>query len=88
MNIIEKAKVTVKEHKKAFIGASMAAGAIASAGVGYLCGVRITNGKWNEVCNLAAFGEEAVKLTYGPTGDKYDMVLTKVVETVEEVVEI
>jgi hypothetical protein len=88
MNVIEKVKVTVKEHKKVFIGAGMAAGVIASAGVGYLCGVRTTNTKWNSVCNLAAFGEEVVKVTDGHTGDKYNMVLTKVVETVEDVVEI
>ena len=88
MNIIEKTKNAVKEHKKVFISAGAAVGVIASAGVGYLCGVRTTNAKWNEVCNLAAFGDEVVKLTYGATGDKYNMVLTKVVETVEEVVEI
>jgi hypothetical protein len=88
MNIIEKAKVTVKEHKKVFIAAAVGTVAGVSAGIGYLCGARTTNVKWNDICNLAAFGEEAVKLTYGPTGDKYNMVLTKVVETVEEVVEI
>ena len=90
MNIIEKAKVKVaiKEHKKEFI--AIGAGAVVglAAGVGYLCGARVTNAKWNTVCNLAAFGDEVVKLTYGPTGDKYDMVLIKVVETVEDVVEI
>ena len=86
MNIIEKAKKTVKENKKVIIGAGVAVGAIASATVGYLYGVRTTNERWSEICNLAAFGDEVVKLTYRPTGDKYDMVLTKVVE--EVVVEI
>ena len=88
MNIIEKTKETVKEHKKVFIGAGAAVGVIVSAGVGYMCGVRTTNAKWSDICNLAAFGDEVVKLTYGPTGDKYNVVLTKVVETVEDVVEI
>lgn len=86
MNIIEKAKKTVKENKKAIIGASVTMGVIATAGIGYLCGVQATNNRWSEICNLAAFGDEVVKLTYRPTGDKYDMVLTKVVE--EVVVEI
>lgn len=88
MNIIEKAKKTVKEHKKASILTGYVVGCVASASLGYLCGARITNAKWSEMCNLAAFGDEVVKLTYGPTGDKYNMVLTKVVETVEDVVEI
>ena len=88
MNIIEKAKKTVKEHKKEFIAIGAGAAVGLSASIGYLCGALNTNAKWNSVCNLAAFGEEVVKLTYGPTGDKYNMVLTKVVETVEDVVEI
>lgn len=88
MNIIEKVKKTVKEHKPIIVDAGVVIAVVASAGVGYLCGVRTTNAKWNEVCNMAAFGEEVVKLTYGPTGDKFNMVLTKVVDTVEEVVEI
>ncbi len=88
MNIIEKTKTFVKEHKKEFIAIGVGAVGGVSAGAGYLLGVRATNAKWNDICNLAAFGDEVVKLTYGPTGDKYDMVLTKVVETVEDVVEI
>ena len=88
MNIIEKTKTFVKEHKRAVAEVGMVVAVGASAGIGYLCGVRITNSKWNDICNLAAFGDEAVKLTYGLTGDKYNMVLTKVVETVEDVVEI
>lgn len=88
MNIIEKGKTFVKEHKKASVLTGYVVGCVASASLGYMCGVRIANGKWNTVCNMAAFGEEVVKLTYGPTGDKYDMVLTKVVETVEEMAEI
>lgn len=86
MNIIEKAKKTVKENKKVIIAAAVGTVAGVSAGIGYLCGVRATNNRWSDICNLAAFGDEVVKLTYRPTGDKYDMVLTKVVE--EVVVEI
>ena len=88
MNIMEKTKNVVKEHKKVFIGAGAAVGVIASAGIGYLCGARITNANWSAMCNAAAFGDEIVKITYGPTGDKYNVILTKVVETVEDVVEI
>ena len=85
MNIVEKTKKTVKEHKKALIGAGVMVGAIASASIGYLCGVRNTNSRWSDICNLAAFGDEVVKLTYRPTGDKYNVVLTKVVEEVIEI---
>ena len=88
MNIIEKTKTYVKEHKKACILTGYVVGCVASAGIGYLCGTRITNSKWSAMCNAAAFGEEVVKLTYGPTGDKYVIVLTKAAETVEDVVEI
>ena len=88
MKIIEKTKKVVKEHKKALIGAGAAVGAIASASVGYKYGVRTTNAKWGEICSMAAFGDELVKVTCGATGDKYNMILTKVVETVEDVVEI
>ena len=88
MNIIEKTKETIREHKKAAIITGYVVGCAASAGIGYICGVRINNGMWSDICNRAAFGDELVKLTYSATGDKYNMVLTKVVETVEDVVEI
>ena len=85
MNIIEKAKKTVKENKKACILTGYVVGCAASVGIGYICGVRETNARWSHICNLAAFGDEVVKLTYSPTGDKYNVVLTKVVEEVIEI---
>lgn len=88
MNIIEKTKTFVKEHKKVVTEVGMAVVVGAAGGVGYLLGARDTNSKWSTICNMAAFGDEVVKLTYGPTGDKFNMVLTKVVDTVEDVVEI
>lgn len=83
MKIVEKTKEFVKEHKKAFknTGIIIAGGAVAAGG--YLLGVRDTNRSWSNTLNRAAFGDGA-RMTYGPTGDKYLMTLTKVVEEVAE----
>ena len=86
MKIIEKTKEFGKKHKKAIKGVGIAVASTACVGGAYLLGVKNTNVKWSDVCNMAAF-EGGVRLTHGPTGDSYKMILEKVVEEVVEVAE-
>ena len=83
MKIIEKTKEFGKKHKKTIKGIAMTAVGAACVGGAYLLGAKNTNEKWNNVLNNAAFGGE-VRLTHGPTGDSYKMILEKVVEEVVE----
>lgn len=83
MKIVEKTKEFGKKHKKAIKGVAMTAVGAACVGGAYLLGVRNTNAKWGDMCGKAAFGD-GCRVTYGPTGDSYKMILEKVVEEVVE----
>ena len=83
MKFIEKTKEFGKKHTKTIKGVAMTAVGAACIGGAYLLGVKNTNAKWSDMCYQAAFGDGG-RVTYGPTGDSYKMILEKVVEEVVE----
>ena len=83
MKFIEKSKEFGKKHKKTIKGVGIAVASTACIGGAYLLGMKNTNAKWSDMCGKAAFGDGA-RVTYGPTGDSYKMILEKVVEEVVE----
>ena len=83
MKIIAKTKEFGKKHKKSIKGVVYSATAVACVGGAYLLGVKNTDEKICNLLNKAAFGGEVV-LTHRPTGDRYKMILEKVVEEVVE----
>ena len=86
MKFIKKTKEFGKKHKKTIKGVATVAFGAACVGGGYLLGVRTANERFGVLCDMAAFGD-GVRLTHGPTGDSYKMILEKVVEEVVEVAE-
>lgn len=83
MKIIKKTKEFGKKHKKTIKGVALTAVGAACVGGAYLLGVKNTDEKICNLLNKAAFGGEVV-LTHRPTGDRYKMILEKVVEEVVE----
>ena len=84
MKIVEKTKEFGKKHKKALISAGLVAAGASIGAVAYYLGIKEAHGVWSKLASGAAFNGEDVILTHGPTGDRYKMILEKVVEEVVE----
>lgn len=84
MKIVEKTKEFGKKHKKALISAGLVVAGASIGAVAYYLGIKEAQGVWSTLVNGAAFNGEDVILTHAPTGDRYKMIVEKVVEEVAE----
>jgi hypothetical protein len=84
MKFIEKTKEFGKKHKKKLIGAGFVAAGASIGAVAYCLGIKEAHGVWSTLANAAAFEGKDIILTHAPTGDRYKMIMEKVVEEVVE----
>lgn len=84
MKIIKKTKEFGKKHKKKLIGAGLVVAGASIGAVTYYLGIKEAQGVWTKLASAAAFEGEDIILTHGPTGDRYKMIMEKVVEEVVE----